>query len=158
MSSEELLQEFPLIVMSGRIIQEHDEWAAELPQQLAQKDTDFFLCDVVVEKKVVETQTAPLGTQGNSRDYGNPIPTPLAITDNGSAALGRPGADHQGRQQKAALIGKNYMGAQPRGVFFTRGQSFFFQRWMALSSRSKARPSGFCGDQLNRCRSLPAVL
>jgi hypothetical protein len=50
------------------------------------------------------------------------------------------------------------VGAQPCGVFFTRGQSFRFQRSMAPSSRSKARPSGFWGDQLIRCRSLPAVL
>jgi hypothetical protein len=41
------------------------------------------------------------------------------------------------------------MGAQPCGVFFTRGQSVRFQHSMAASSRSTARRSGFWWLQPN---------
>src|SRR5713226_4494541 len=42
----------------------------------------------------------------------------------GSLALRSPGLDHVGNQLEAGFIGKYYMGAQPRSVFFIRGQSF----------------------------------
>lgn len=140
-SCAELLDRFSFV---GRgVVQENDEGTAELPQQLAQKRADFFLSDIVIEKKVVEAQLVSLGAHGNAGDNGNFIPTAVAITDEGCAAPRRPSPDHQGSQQKAAFIGKNYVGAQPRGVFFTCSHFLRFQRSMALSSRSTARPSGF---------------
>ena len=78
-----------------------------LPQQPAQKDTDFLLSDVVVEKKVVEAQMVPLGTQGNSGNHRDFLSAPLAMIEEGSRASGRPSPDHQGSQQKAAFVGKN---------------------------------------------------
>jgi hypothetical protein len=47
------------------------------------------------------------------------------------------------------------MGAQPSSVFLTRGQSFRFQRWMASSSRSRARVSGFWRVQPRLCVGRP---
>lgn len=82
MSSKELLERFPL--MGGGVIQENDEGAAELPQQLAQKHTDLLLRDVVVEKKVVETQVVSLGAQRDPGNDGDFISAPLAITEDGS--------------------------------------------------------------------------
>ncbi len=155
--SREELPEGPALVRGG-VIQENNEGAAELPQQLAQKQADFFLTDVVVEEEVVEAQAVSLGAQRDAGNDGDFIPAPLPIMEEGSRAPRCPSPNHQGSQQKAAFIGKNYVGAQPRGVFFTRGQSFRFQRSMASSSRSRARPSGFWRDQLIRCRSFPAVL
>jgi hypothetical protein len=44
---------------------------------------------------------------------------------------------------------------QPRGVFFTRGQTVRFHSAIACSLRSAARRSGFWWLQPNWCRSLP---
>lgn len=155
-SSEEPLEGFPL--MGGGVIQENDEGAAELPQQLAQKHTNFFLSEVVIEEEVVKAQMMSPEAERDPGNDGDFIPAPLAITEEGSTTPRCPGPDYQGSQQKAAFIGKNYVGTPPRGVFFRRGQSSRFQRSMAPSPRSSARPSGFGGVQLIRCRRLPAVL
>lgn len=58
-SSQELLEGFS--PMGGGVIQQYNQRATELPEQLAQKHTDFLLRDVVVEKKVVEAQMVSLG-------------------------------------------------------------------------------------------------
>jgi hypothetical protein len=71
------------------------------------------------------------------------VAAPLAMTMDGSLALRRPGLDDIGNQEEARFISKDYMGTQPRSVFFIRGQSFCFQRSIACSSRSSARRSGF---------------
>jgi len=39
-----------LSLMGGGVVHENDDRAAQVPQQLTQKDTDFFLCDVVIEE------------------------------------------------------------------------------------------------------------
>ena len=89
---------------------------------------------------------------GNDRDL---VPPPLAMAMNGGLALRGPGLNHVGNQLEAPFIGKYYVGAQPRSVFFIRGQSFCFQRAMAFSSRSKARRSGFWGLHCKRCIKRP---
>jgi len=43
-----------------------------------------------------------------------------------------------------ALVDKDYGFALARRVFFSNGQRSSFQRWMAFSSRSSARPLGRC--------------
>ena len=92
-SSEEFLEGFPL--MGRGVIQENDEGATQLPQQLAQKQTDFLLRDVVVEEQVVEAQVLSLGAQGDAGNDGDFIPAPLAITEQGRAALRCPSPDHE---------------------------------------------------------------
>lgn len=104
-ASEELLEGFPL--MSGGIIQENDEGAAELPEQLPQEHTDFFLPDVVIKKEGIEAQVVSLGAQRDPGNDGDFIAAPLAIPKEGSRAPRRPSPDDQGSQQKAAFIGKN---------------------------------------------------
>lgn len=66
-----------------------------------------------------------------------------------------PAAAGERRHQEARLVEKNQGRPQARGVFFTRGQRSFTHCWMATSSRSIARRSGFWGLQPNACRSLP---
>jgi hypothetical protein len=44
----------------GGIIQQHNDRAAQVPQQLTQKNTDLFLGDVVVEEQIVEAQSLSL--------------------------------------------------------------------------------------------------
>ena len=156
MSSKDFPEWLPF--MGGGVIQNDDQGATQLPQQLTEKGTDFFLTDVVIEEQVVQTETMAPGAQRNSGDDRNFVAAALTMMLEGSDAPRRPSLHHQGSQQEARFIGKDYVGAQPRGVFFTRGQSFRFQRSMAFSSRSKARRSGFWCVQPNRCRSWPAVL
>jgi len=42
-------------LMGGRMIQQHDHRAAQMPQQLAEKDADFLLPDVIEVSKVDST-------------------------------------------------------------------------------------------------------
>src|ERR1700694_1723505 len=53
-----------------------------------------------------------------------------------------PGAAAMGPLAEPALVDENYDPALLFGLFFNSGQRAFFQRWMALSSRSRARPAG----------------
>ena len=57
---EEALEWLPLV--SGGIVQRHNDRAAEMPQQLPQKTTDLVLPDVVKKEEIVEAQVVPPGT------------------------------------------------------------------------------------------------
>jgi hypothetical protein len=63
-SGEELLERFTL--MSGGVIQEDDDGAAQVPQQRTQKRTDFLLTDILKKKEIVEAQSVPLGADRNA--------------------------------------------------------------------------------------------
>ena len=47
--------------MGGRIIQNHDHLAPQVAQQLAQKQANFFLPDVVEIELIVQTQALAAG-------------------------------------------------------------------------------------------------
>jgi len=91
----------------GRVVEQDDDVAAQVTQQLAEKSTHFFLSDIVEEEQVVEAQVLALGTDGDSRDDGDFVAVSLAMMLQGRAPLGSPGADHQGSQQEARFIGKD---------------------------------------------------
>ena len=91
--AQELLERFSL--MGRGVIQQNNDWAAQVPQQFPQKKADLFLLDVVIEEKVVEAQSVSLGAPRNSGDNGDLVPPPLAMTMKGSLSLRRPGSDHQ---------------------------------------------------------------
>lgn len=55
MLAQELPEGFPLV--GGGIIRQHNDWAAQVPQQLTQKHTDLFLGDVVKEEQIVEAES-----------------------------------------------------------------------------------------------------
>src|ERR1700693_565475 len=54
----------------------------------------------------------------------------------------RPGAAAMGPLAEPALVDENYDPALIFGLFLTPGSAPSFQRWMAFSSRSNARPVG----------------
>jgi len=141
MSLEEVPERLPLV--RGGIVQQHNERSPKMPQQLTQESADFLLPEVVKKKEVVETQPMALGAHRNSGNDRDLVAPSLAMAKNGGLALRSPGPDHVGDQEEARFIGKDDVGAQPRSVFFTRGQFFPFQRSMAFSFRSSARRSGF---------------
>lgn len=82
--------------------------------------------------------------RGDGRDL---LMRPRALLEDGRDALRMPGASDQRRHQKTRLVDEDEMGAQARGVFFTRGQSLLTHCLIAASSRSTARRVGFCGLQ-----------
>ena len=124
-------------------VPEHDDGPAEMGQQGPQEGTDVRRAQVLVGMTAdVQPAAVATGTQGQGRDDRNPI-VPLPVVQYGRLASRGPGAPHRGRQEEAALVDEDEVGAQPRGVFFTRGQSRSCHRAMAASSRSSARRSGF---------------
>jgi hypothetical protein len=45
----------------GGVVQQNDDWAVEVAEQLAEKSTHFFLSDVVEEEQIVQAQMLSLG-------------------------------------------------------------------------------------------------
>jgi hypothetical protein len=64
MLAQKFPEGFPLV--GGGIIQQHNDRATQVPQQLTQKHTDFFLGDVVVKEEIVKAQAMSLWAQRNS--------------------------------------------------------------------------------------------
>ncbi len=104
-SAEELGERWA--VVGGGVVEQNDDGTAQVAEQLAEKSTHFFLSDIVEEEQIVEAQVLSLGTDRDSRDDGDFVAAPLAMTFEGRASLGSPGSDHQGSQQEARFIGKN---------------------------------------------------
>jgi len=94
-------------VVSGGVVQENDDGTAEVAQKFAEKEAHFFLTDVIEEEQVVKAQVLALGAECDTRDHRDLVAASLAMTLEGSRALGRPSPDHQGRQQKARFIRKD---------------------------------------------------
>ncbi len=104
-------------VVGGGVVEQNDHGAAEVAEQFAEKSTHFFLPDIVEEEQIVEAQVLSLRADRGARDDGDFVAASLAMTFEGRASLGSPGSGHQGSQQEARFIGKNWMGAQPPSVF-----------------------------------------
>ena len=121
--------------------------AQEVPEELARLSMPNVLLRVELE---VQPEAAPPWTHRHSGDDRNLVAAVEMAMDRGLAAR-RPRSVHAGYEQEARLVYEDEMGAQPLGVFFTRGQSFFLQHAMASSSRSTARRSGFWWLQFIRC-------
>lgn len=151
-AGEEVLHRIPAV--DGAIVQQHDHLAADVVQQLAEEPRDVFALDVVLVQLAVQRTMEALGADGDAGDGGNPV-VALPIPQDGGLAHRTPGFANGGDQEEARFIDEDDMGCQPRGVFFTRGQTVCFQSAMAASSRSTARPSGFWWLHPNWCRSLP---
>ena len=105
MLPKESLEGLPL--MGGGIIQQHNDPAAQVPQQLTQKHTDLLLGDVVKEEQIIEAESVSFGAQRNSGDDGDFVAASLAMTLEGGATPRRPSLGHQGSQQKARFVRKN---------------------------------------------------
>ena len=66
MLPQKLSQGLPL--MGGRIIQQDDHRAAHMAQQLAEKEADLLLPDIVKVELIVQAQALSSRTDGNSRN------------------------------------------------------------------------------------------
>jgi hypothetical protein len=143
-----------LAFMGGGIVQKYDHRAGQVSKEMTEEDAHLLLPDVVEPKLVIEAEMVSLRTEGDCRDDGDSL-APIGVAQDRSPATRGPGLDHVGNQQESGFVDEDEVGAQPRDVFFTRGQSFCFQRSMAGSSRSTARRSGFWWLQFRLCINRP---
>ncbi len=148
----ELCQQFS--VVRSRIVEDRDHWTTQVPQEVAEEHAHLLLSDVVEVKLVEKVQVLTLRADGDSRDDRDFVP-PVTMPMHGSLPARGPGLDDIGDQKEPGFVGDDDRGTQPRSVFFTRGQSFFFQFSIAASFRSTARFSGFGWLQSRLCIRRP---
>jgi hypothetical protein len=104
-------------LVRGRIVEQGDDRAAEMAQQLASESTDFLLPDVVVEEQVVQAQTMPPWADGDSRDNRNLVPPSLTVMMDGRVALRSPDSDHVGISRKPDSSAKTIWAPSPEAFF-----------------------------------------
>src|SRR5574341_188726 len=135
-------------------VPQHDDVAPEVAQELPEKATDLSRMDVLVVELEVEAEALPPRADRQARDDRDAVVALPVAQEWGPADRG-PGPAHAGDEQEPGLVYEDEVGAQPRGVFFPRGHSSRFHRAMAVSSRWRARRSGFCGVQPRAWRRRP---
>lgn len=133
-------------LMRFAVVPQDDDGAGEMSEQVLEKAGCGDRANVL--GMTLEIEPAP-PAQGAHRDAGDDRDAIVAVPvaeDRGLAAR-CPRPPHGRRDQEARFVDEDEVGAQPRGVFFTRAQSRVFHRAIAASSRWSARRSGFCGVQ-----------
>jgi len=126
-------------------VPEQKDLAGNAAQEMVNKSDEFGTADRAAHETKIGMRVGGDGRKG--RELG-PIET---VKQKWSVSPGRPGLARRGQQREAALVEKDQRGFQPLGVFFTCGQVCSTQRWMAPSSRSRARRAGFCQLQPKWC-------
>ncbi len=126
-------------------VPEQEDRAGNPAQQVAEEADQFGAAD----RAPHQTEISLRGERHrrNRREFG-PVE---AVEQERRLAARSPGLAGRRQQREAALVEKNQRGLQPLRVFFIRGQVCCTQRWMAASSRSRARRAGFCQLQPKRC-------
>ncbi len=122
-------------------VPEQEDVATQVTYEVAQKGADLVLLDVLVVQVGIEAEGVAPGADRDARDGRYPI-APVEMTNHRRLAHGRPGPCDRRGQEEARFVGKDEVGAQPSGVFFTLGQSSRTNRRISASFRSSAR---FCG-------------
>ena len=105
MLSEKLFERPSL--MGGRIVQQDNHRAAHMAQQLAEKQANLLLPDIVEVKLIVQAEALSSGTHrdsGNNRDLVSPS---LAVIVNRSTPLRGPGSGYVWNQQETRFIGED---------------------------------------------------
>ena len=141
-------------LMGSAVVPDDNNMPAQVAKQMAKEPAGLLLLDVLFMELKIKADALALRAESegrNRRDAGVIVPVP---GDRGLAARGPCPADAR-YQEEPRFIDEGDVGAQPRGVFFMRGHSFFFQASMALSSRSTALLSGFWELQPIECSNLP---
>lgn len=136
------------------VVPDDNHRAVQMAEEIAEKRAGVGRADVFTVKLEIEPAPAPGGTERQPRDDRDAIVS-LPVAQDRRLAPRRPRTAHGGDQEEARFVDEDEVGAQPRGVFFTRGHSRAFHRAMAASSRWSARRSGFCGVQPRACSRRP---
>lgn len=124
------------------VVPQDDHRPPQVAEQMAQEGADRGLADVRGVQLVIETDAPAAGTDRHAGNHGDLV-VPLPEPQERRLPPGGPGLADTGDQEEARFVEEDEVGAQPRGVFFTRGHSRRFQWAMRASSRSSARASGF---------------
>ncbi len=144
MQSREPAADFPnpFSFVNAGVVPDHDDAPAEVAQQVSEEFAHLVVLDVLRVALEVQPDASTPGRNGDARDHRDAI-MPVAMMNEGRLTARSPGLSHRGDQEEARLVDEDDVGTQPRSVFFTRSQSWRFQRSIFSSSRSKARRSGF---------------
>ena len=140
--------------MDCAVVQQNDDMAVDLAQQMAEEHCDLLALDVVFVELAIQGASETLRADCDSRD-GRDSVVAVPMRNEWCLADRAPCFEHRRDEEKAGFVYKYEVGTQPDGVFFTRGQISRFHSSMATSLRSMARSSGFWWLQPNRRRSLP---
>lgn len=140
--------------MDASVVPQHDHRPAQVAEQVPEEGADLRGMDVREVELVVKTQASPAGADGQPGDHGDPVVS-LPEPQEGRLPPGRPGLAHARDQEEAGFVDEDEVGAQPRGVFFTRAHSRRFHSAIRSSSRSSARASGFWWLHPSLCISRP---
>ena len=156
MQTRRMFQKFlyRITSMDCAVVQQNHDMAVDLTQQKAKEHCDLLALDVVFVELAIQRAPEKFWTDCDSGYSGDTVMA-VAVGHDRRLADGTPRLMHRRDQEKPRFVYKDDVGAHPRGVFFTRGQTCRFQSSMAASLRSRARSSGFWWLQPNRCRSLP---
>ncbi len=140
--------------MDSAVVPEDDDRSAQVTQELPEKLAHLSLADARLVQTVVEPQPVAARTHGDGRDHREAIVS-LPEPQQWGMPAGRPGLADAGDQKEAGFVDEDEVGAQPRGVFFTRGHVRRFHWAMRTSSRCRARDSGFWWLHPSLCISRP---
>jgi len=129
-------------------VPDEDKGAAQMARERPEERDQPRGGDVLVgAQREVQPRAMAAGRQGQGGDDGHLVARPAPLIEDRGLATRRPTASHDRGQQQAALVDEHQRGVQAPRFFLRRGQSTFTHRWIAVSSRSRARRSGFCGLQ-----------
>lgn len=143
-----------LAAMGISSVPQDEDVTRHLPQQLPQEVAGLELSDVLGVELKVKVEALAAWRNRDPGNGGNPVAS-IEVMNRGRAAHGRPGAGDRGCQLEARFVGKNEVGSQPLGVFFTRGQSSRMKRRISAWLRSSAFFCGFWWLHPRACSSLP---
>src|SRR6266851_3988995 len=121
--------------VSGQAVPDDQQPAREMGQEMSKKLDHLGTANGSRKEPEVET---PPGYPGHRREQ---LPVEMILQHWGLSAR-RPRAAAVGSLAQSALVDEDDGLARPAGFFLSWGQRYFFQRWMASSSRSSARPAG----------------
>jgi hypothetical protein len=139
------VMDLPTAVDAGPI-PDNQQSPRQLSQQMTQKLNHLGAADGAVEELKIEVAD---GQAGHDREL---LPVEMVL-QHGRAASRRPSAHPVRLLAQPALVNKNDQPAFAERFFLMSGQRCRFQRPMARSFRSKARPTGRWQLQPNFCNS-----
>ena len=103
----------------------------------------------------VQPRAAAAWRQRQSGDDGHLVARASTLIQDRGVAAGHPRAPHDRGEEQTTLVDEHQTGVQAPGLFLKRDRSTFTHRWIAASSRSRARRSGVWGLQPRVRRTRP---
>ena len=131
-------------------IPHQDDWALDLAPKISYELRQPLAVDVAIgPHREMERDTTALWRHRQCADDRRLFSVASGLRKDRHLPTRRPGSAHERREQEPALIEEDDVRVQSLRFFLMRGQSTLTQRRIAVSSRSRAWRSGFCGVQPN---------